>query len=802
MLKSYLKIGWRNLLKDKTFTALNIIGLSMAFGAAILLSMAAFFDLSFDNFHENGGHLFQVYTEQQYVEGPEAGTSQPTPFAHALKDEVPGVERISRVLEDGVLALHGENEIGIDALWVDSDFFEMFTFPVEKGSTDSFSQDLGTVVITPQAASKLFGTEDAVGETFRLLIGGEEKPFTVSAVTETQPQNTSLGFEMAIRFENNPEYLSTKEQWNAQYHEVYVQLQKAVSVAQFERNTQAFITQHYQEVIDRAKRDGAQADADGYFRSIKLLPISDIHFTNFKRGFANVVRTYPYFILGIAFLIIFIASVNFINMNMAKSASRLKEIGMRKALGARTQQLFYQFWSESFLIFTGALVIGIALSVSLLGSFKSIYRTGATLEVLLTPMTLVGGIFLVLVITVLVGGYPAILLSRFGTVQSLQGKLLTNGKNHVRNILMILQFSMAILLISGTLVFIGQIDYMRNKDLGYDKEQVISFPMNGKKDSYAALGLLRQELKGQPTIINVSAADSNLGTGRDGSQSSSAIGFDYKGRIVGTNFLVVDHQYIQTLGIQMVQGRSFESWADSTGVLINETMVKALQEKDPLSAQLDITGEFPSPVLGVVKDYHFQDLDRTIQPLTFFMSHDLALTYAYVKVAPGDMAKSFDLVAEAWSKIEPNAEFLGSYLDENMDRTFRREKETASLIASGSVIAIVLSCIGLFAMSMLVVTQRTKEIGIRKVVGAKVGTIALMLTKDFLKLVLYGFLIATPIAWWFLKQWLDNYANRISIHPGFFMAAGALVLLIAILTVGYKTIKAATQNPVKSLRTE
>jgi len=367
---------------------------------------------------------------------------------------------------------------------------------------------------------------------------------------------------------------------------------------------------------------------------------------------------------------------------------------------------------------------------------------------------------------------------------------------------MIIQFGIAILLITGTLVLREQIDFMRNKDLGFDKEQVISFPLNGKKNSYAALDLLKQELQGNPDILNVSASDNNLGRGRDGSQSYSAIGFEHKGKVVSTNFLVVDHDYIQTLDLKMVSGRSFKSPADSIGVIINETMARQLGEEDPLTAQLDISNEYPSPVLGVVKDYHFQNLDKAIEPITFFMSRDLNLSYAYVKVAPANMAKSLDVISATWKKIEPNAEFLGSFLDENIDRTFRREKSMATMITTGSIIAIVLSCIGLFAMSMLIVSQRTKEIGIRKVIGASVSSITYILTKDFLKLVLYAFVIAAPIAWWFTKEWLQNYAYRINLSWGFFALAGFLAVIIALLTVSGKTIKAAMQNPVKSLRTE
>ena len=801
MFKNYLKIAWRNLIKDKTFTFINVIGLSVAFGVAILLFMAGFFELSYNSFHKNGDRIYEVYSVQQSPKGPQAGTTMPSPFAKSLQNEVPGIEKITRVLDVSTMALYKDKEINLDAVWVDPDFFSMFTFPIINGISNGL-QDISSVVITENASKKIFGNSNSVGKTFNLLISGIEKPFTVSAVVGNNPTNSTLDFEIAIRFENNPEYASTIDEWDSQYHSVYAQLQNDVSVAQFEQNTQEFVNLHYKEAIENLKRDGAVANANGKYRELKLLPLKDVRFTSFRKGYAAISRSTPIIILGIAGLILFIACVNFINMSIAKSAQRLKEIGIRKTLGVKKKQLFFQFWGESLFIFLIAITIGIILSVLLLDNFKSIFRTAVTLDIVTSPLVIIAFIAIILLITLIVGGYPAILLSRIGTIQSLKGKLDTSGKNRVRDVLMIVQFGIAILLITATLILRSQIEYMRNKDLGFNKEQVVSIPLNGKKNSYSALQLLKQELNGNPDILGVSGSDNNLGRGKDGSQSFSMMGFDYKGRTVSTNFLVVDYEYIPTLDVEMVMGRNFNSPADSLGVIINEAMAKELGEEDPLTAQLEINDGVYYPVLGVVKDYHFQELDRAINPLTYYMSKDWDLTYAYVKVASSNMANSFDAIEDAWHKIEPNAEFLGSFLDENIDRTFQREKSMATLITSGSVIAIVLSCIGLFAMSMLIVSQRTKEIGIRKVVGASVFSVTYILTKDFLKLVLVAFIIASPIAWWVMNEWLQNYAFRIDLSVWFFIISGFLALIIALATIGTRTIKAARQNPVKSLRTE
>ncbi|WP_419212792.1 FtsX-like permease family protein [Maribacter sp. X9] len=802
MLKNYLKIAWRNLIKDKTNTSLNIIGLSVAFAVAILLGMAALYQLSFDNFHENGASIYKIVRTQQTPKGPEAGTVQPAPLTPSLRAEVPGVKRITRYLQDGTLAFYNDKEVDMDVVWVDNDFFSMFSFPISNGNENEPLNDLSAVVLTKKAANRLFGSTDVIGKTVNLLVNGVEKPFTVSAITEDIVPQSSLDFEIAARFESHRDYFKNKEEWDSQYHDVYVELEDGVTASGFENSSKSFIDLHYKESIERLRRDGASSDSNGRFIDLRLVPMTDVHFTSLKSGFIEISRSMPYLILGVAFLILFIACVNYINMSIAKSAKRLKEIGMRKTLGAQKSQLFFQFWSESLFVFLVSIGIGILLTLVLMNDFKTLFNTHISAEMLLRPMVIFGLLGMVLIISMLVGGYPALLMSRLGTIQSLKGKLEATGDNKVRDVLMVFQFGIAILLIIGTLVLWGQIEYMRNKDLGYDKEQVVSFPLNGKRNSNDVVELLRDELRGNPDIISVSGADNNLGLGKDGSRSHSKIGFEYKGRAVTTNFLVVDHEYIKTLGLQLVEGRDFESAADSLGVVINEAMAKELGEEDPLTAQLEIEDGLYYPVLGVIKDYNFNDLDRDIEPITFYMSREWGLTYAYAKVAPKHMADSFEALERTWKKLEPNAEFLGSFLDENVDRTFKREKTTAKMISSGSIIAIILSCMGLFAMSMLIVSQRTKEIGIRKVVGASVTSITYILTKDFLKLVFFAFLIASPIAWYIMQKWLQNYAYRIDLSIWFFVSAGAIAIVIALLTIGTRTIKAARANPVKSLRTE
>ncbi|GAA4275101.1 ABC transporter permease [Aquimarina gracilis] len=804
MFKNYIKIAWRNLWKNKGFTTLNIIGLSVAFGVSILLSMAAFFELSYDNFHEKGDSIYQVYAKWQIPEGSDIYTSQSMPFAPTLQDEVPGVAMITRYLDGKTLLINDEKQLTADMSWVDPDFLNLFSFPIEKGN-DSPLNDKNAIIMTNSMANRTFGTTDIIGKTVHLLLNGQKEPFTIAAVLKDIPDNSSMEFEILGNFKSSPRYEILKNEWDHSNHLVYMQLQDGISVAQFEKSTHGFSNLHFKNDIENTKRDGAVPNENGEYVQLKLHPFKDLYFTSYKPGTLVVSRALPYIVLGIAFLLLFIACVNFINMSIAKSTTRLQEIGMRKTLGGTKKHVFLQFWCESILIFIATLGLGTLLSVLLLDEFKILFNTGATFSNTLSLISIIVLALVFLMITAIAGGYPALLLSKLGTLQALKGKIQVNGRDKVRDILMITQFAIVILLVSGSFVLWGQLQYMRTKDLGFNKEYVISVPLNGKKKGYKVVNLLREELKNQTDIISITASDNNLGRGKDGSQYTSTIGFDYKNRQVGTHILFVDHDYIETLDIKLLSGRSFDRnfASDSLSVVINEAMVKELQETDPIGKQLAVVGDsITHTIVGVVKDFNFKKLDRAIAPMSLFMNSQKDVRYVYFKIANADISGTYDKIEKAWSNLEPNAEFLGSFLDENIDRTFRREKTMITIITSGSVIAIILSCIGLLAISLLVVNKRTKEIGVRKVVGASVVSLILLLAKDFVKLVVIAFVFIVPIAWWYSDRWLQEYSYRMELNLWFFLAAGLLALGIALVTISFGTIKAALQNPVKSLRTE
>jgi putative ABC transport system permease protein len=804
-MNTYFKLAWRNLWKQKAFTALNIFGLTIAFATAILLGLAALFDLSFDTFHVNKKDLYQVYKSVQKAEGTVIGTANSIPFTPALKAELAGIKHITRYANNAFNIRYNEKELRLGANFVDADFLQMFTFPILKGNTAPLNSE-NQVVLTERAVKKVFGKEDPIGKVLQLKMSDEWRPFTVAAVVADMPEASTLKFDILMRFENLERYKKDMERWDSENHDVYIQLENNIAPDKFERSTAAFTALHYKQSIDDAIRDGAKPDANGQYKQIKLLPFTDLNFTQFDKSEAKVSRTYQYMILTLSFLILFIACVNFINMSIGLSANRLREIGMRKTLGAENGQLFFQFWGESVMVFGVSAVVGLGLAFLALPEFKRLFKSQTSFDLLQNPLILTGFIGIFFLITFLAGGYPAALLSKIGTLQSLKGKLENSSNNRLRNGLIVVQFSIAILLISSTLVIWSQLQFMRTQPTGFNKEQVIAFPLGGAVNERLAMQRLRNALQDKPSIVSISASNNILGRGKDGSGYMSKTGFEYKGREVVTNMLSVDHDYVETLDLQMVAGRSFNRQfkGDSMSVVINESMLKLLNEKgDPLSISVDLEGDStPFRVIGVVKDYHFEDLRKKIEPLSYIMQDGWRLHVAYVKVAPQNLAQSFDLVKNAWHTIDPTTDFQGSFLNENIDRQYRREKTLTTLITYGSVVAITLSCLGLFAVALLVVSKRRKEIGVRKVVGASVSSLTFLLSKDFLKLVGIALLVATPIAYWLMDKWLQDYAYRITLSWWFFALAGLIAVAIAFLTVSFQTVKAALMNPVKSLRTE
>ncbi len=805
MFRNYLKIALRTLWKNRTHTAINVIGLSVAFGTCVLLFLTATFELSYDRFHTDRDRIFRLNFLAANRDGtPDRSSTMPFPIMPALKAEFPEIEGVSRLFQNGMSVQHNGQTFGKDIRLVDADFLHMFTFPMREGKAKTALNGLNDIVISENMAKAVFGNEDPVGKPLQLRLNDTWQAFAITGVIADFPDNSTLTYDALIRSENAGDYQESKTQWDHGSHDVYVKLKPGTDPQTLQRRTQAFMNKYFAKDISEQQQQGYPKNALGYQKSLLLQPLTDVHFDTETVGGQGISRSYVYTLLLVGFFILAIAGINFINLTIAQSLSRSREVGVRKSLGAQRGQLFGQIWGETGLLCGVALLIGLGLAYLTLPAFNKLFRSHLTLGDFLQPgPLLVTGIGF-LVITLVAGGYPSWFITRFNAVDVLRGTVKLSRPGLLRNSLIISQFAIACLLIICTLIVRQQITYLQQRPMGMDKEQVISVPVGSELNGSDALKTMRDRLANQPNIVAVSGTGVNIGAGLDGSSSRSMSGFLYGKRDVTTDWLRVDTDYLKTMGIKLLQGRDFSSEFgsdSSSSVLITQSMAKALGEKNPV-------GKFIKPddksfqIVGVVSDFNLYSLHQEAKPITLQMQPDKSINYILVRANPQNLTGAMATIKAAWKEIAPKQEFRGSFLDENTDRWYRKEQRLATIFSSAAGIAILLSCLGLFAIALLSIQQRTKEIGVRKVLGASVASIVTLLSKDFLKLVLIAIVIATPLAWWAMTNWLADFAYRIDIAWWVFALAGLLAVGIALITVSFQSIRAALMNPVKSLRSD
>jgi putative ABC transport system permease protein len=806
MLKNNFKIAWRNLLKGKTFNLINIAGLSVAVACCVLLFLTVTYEFSYDKFHKNLPDIYQIYLTQNRAKGIEKSTPMPEPLTPALKAEYPDVQYISRFGNGHAEISYKSKKIMEAIRFVDEDFLQIFTFPLEKGSVKTALHDLHSIVLTEYVAKAIFGTENPIGKTLELNLYNHAQSFVVSGVTKDFSDNSSLNFDVLMRFENYNNYQKNLDKWDVGNHNTYVKLNAGTDPAAFDKRLIPFAKNHFKEDIDNIKRDGAKPDANGNIFTVNISPFAKNHFNNDLGGLEGspISRVYIIALLVIGLFILLIACINFINLNIARAFNRAREVGVRKTLGAGKWQLLLQFWTETVLVCLIAFGFGLLLSSFILPQFARNFKSHIHLSMLLQPAMLLASFTTFLLITVVAGFYPAWLMLRYKTVLVLKGTVNTTKPGRVRNILLVTQFALSTLLIICTLVTWQQMQYMQNRPLGYNRSEVISIPL-GNLAGTNALDILRQKLQSSPEIESVTGSRGNLGLGNDGSTMTSVTGFNYKGHEIRSHILQVDYDYLKTLGIRLIDGRDFSKdfATDSNAVIINEKMAAQIGSKNPVGTYLPYQDKKPPMlVIGVVKDYNFRSLHEEVEPLSIAINERNRLEYAFVRIKPVSLNASFNHLKSQWHQIFPNTEFNGSWLNENTERQYRSEKRLSNIFISSAIVAILISCIGLLAMAMMTMVQRTKEVGIRKVLGSSIAGIVVLLSMDFIKLVLLASVLAFPVAYWVMHNWLQSFAYRIEISWWIFALATLIALTIALATVSFQAVKAALANPVKSLRSE
>ncbi|RFS24055.1 ABC transporter permease [Chitinophaga silvatica] len=794
MLISYLKIAWRNLVKQKVFALVNLLGMSAALCAVLLLSLTAYREWSFDQFHENKNSVYQIVNEK-YLNGGDKPTitkSVAEPLAAAVKSEIPGIRHTTFIIAFDLPIRYGNNSYYLNTKLANTDFWEMFSFPMIKGSPKPKNGALNEVVITQKAATKLFGSSDAIGKAIEINIRGRWVPYTVGAIAENVPANSSIRFELVAPLESDPDYADIKGKWDVSTNPLFVQLEPGITRETFEKQLNILREKHY------TKQDEF-GSAKFRFKSVAL---KDFKLSEESYFFAGVNKYYPWLMLILSVLIISIACINFVNLSVAKSLGRSAEIGLRKSLGAINSQLFIQFWMESFLLCAIALIIGVMLAIGILPYYNRQFSQQLNWGMLQNIRLVAGIVIVFFLITLLAGGFPAWKIARQHIITVLKGKMTLNKGNHTRNSLIIVQFVVAVLLFSSTAIIWQQLNYIRKKDLGYNINTVISIPLDNATP--AIIDKMKQELAQLSEVKDVSAGMNNFGIGTDGSSGNWIVGFSFQDRQVSTKFQKVDYNYARTMGMNFIAGRDFSRafGTDSSAVLINEAMARQLGVKEPIGTSFEFSDMGQVHVVGVVKDYNFESLRQKIDPLTMAIAKPQDLSYMFASVTTANLSATLDKITKEWKEVNPLSENPPSYLNDNIRRLYEEEGRFSNMLMSGALLAIIITCMGLFAVTVLTIAQRKKEISIRKVLGASVQSVVMLLTKDFLMLVLIAIVIATPFSWYFMHQWLQQFEFHITIRWWIFMVVGFVAVAFAILTVCLQSIHAAMANPVKSLNRE
>jgi len=804
MIRNYFKVALRYLLRHKGYSAINILGLAVGITCCLLIMTFVRTEFSYDKFHANAKNIYRVWLREKTAGKEFINTVTPIPTAPALQAAFPEVAAACRVYNIKTLAKASSNSFNENVSLVDPSFFSIFSFDLSGTDRTKPFPLANSIILTPAMAKKYFGTAAAIGKSIELQLGDEKILFMVTGIANASPEASSIKYDCLISYDN-AKYLFRPRMfhnWFNVFNETYVLLHNDVNTASLEKKIPALLKQQLGEDYGKEEYD------------LHLQAITNIHLnTTLPAGnFPVSDPKYSYILATIGVLILLVACINFITLSVGRSATRAMEVGVRKTLGAERVQLMRQFWGESFLMTLIAFAIGLFLSVILLTPFGRLTEHHLTLHI--DGLFVLFCLLLVVVITLIAGIYPAVILSGFNPVEVLKGKLKMSSISAglLRKGLIVGQFTASIIMIISTIIISRQMQYLQHKNLGYNKEQVIIVPTNKKRaDGYALAKLYKEELMRYTEVA--SAASSVFSFAEI---PWATLGFsDEKKAYYSFQYNEIDQSFMQAMQIQMQQGRWFDAanTSDSNNsIVVNEALVREYGITNPVGKRV---GKYTQQIIGVVKDFNFESLHTAIKPLVlslkadtiFRQSEDVSFQNSpqpriSVRMKAGNMGANIKILEQAWKKIMPNQDFEYQFLDESLAAVYKQEQRSSTIIKLAAALSVFIACMGLFGLATLTVTRRTKEIGIRKVMGANGIQIVQLLSKEFVALVAVAALISFPIAWWAMRNWLDDFSYRVDIAWWVFLVAGAAAILIALATVAFQAIKAALANPVKSLRSE
>ncbi len=825
MFKNYFKVALRNMQRNKVNSFINIVGLAIGMACVILIVMYVQDEITYDKFFKDADHIFQVNmtVTDKGVTNTTGGNTAPR-VTPTMLSMYPEIESYARIYRPGDVMVRyeenakAENYFTEHRVWaVDSNFLEVFNYPFLQGDATSCLQKPNAVVITEATAKKYFGNEKAVGKI--LLFDTDKKPFIVTGVLKNLPAQSTFQFDMLAPISAYAEV--KKRSWNWAWLQVnsYVKLKPNVgvdkaSIAKLDAKFSVMVKEHvfnkdYGQSFEDFTKKGGKLE-------FSLMPFTDVHLHATPMQTPARLTTlsdikYVYIFSIIAFFIIMLACVNFMNLSTAQSATRAKEVGIRKVLGSEKKQLIKQFLSEAMLYSIISTILALLLVFISIRSFNAVSGKALEFSSIFNSSTAFFVLGLCLITGLLAGLYPAFYLSSFNPITVLKGmKIFKNNFSNlfIRNGLVVFQFTVSIALIICTIIVFQQLKYTQNKDMGLNKESVVEIANTKRLGNNEEA--FREELTKQVGVINASSSTSiptkdNFGDGYNPEQTETD-----KPLIndIGLSSFMVDENFISTLKIQMLQGRNFSrAFNDSASVILNETAAKQIGWKQPVGKYLDYPGNDQKfKVIGVVKDFNISSLHDVVEPFALFnnssKTYYVNSSFISVRLQPGNINTYLNNIENTWKNFAPNTPFDYSFLDDEFDALYRSEQRMSKVFGIFTFLSIFVACLGLFGLSIYTAERRKKEIGIRKVLGASVSQVTRMLSKEFLKLVFIASLIAFPVAWWAMQKWLQSFAYRINISLWVFAVAGLLTILIALITVSFQAIKAAVANPVKSLRAE
>lgn len=794
MIKNYFKIALRHLLKSKLYAAVNIIGLAIGITSCLLIGIYIADELSYDRFHKNADRIARVTWEYYFGEGEVNKVSTTgTKVGPQFQRTFPEIDAYVRLLKyPRVLTYKSQAFDEKNFLYADSSFFSVFSFPLKKGDAATALDAPQKIVLTESSAKKYFGNEDPMGKVVNV---GGTKDFIVTGIANDPPENSQIRFDFVGSFKSLG--ASKEEKWSEANYTTYLLLKDKHQLNTLQKKIDNYMKGAYRE---EAKLSGSQ------YSAYHLEPLTSVHLYSKLDGFEPNNSILYIYILGIvAILILLIACVNYANLSTAQSAGRTGEIGIRKVMGAEKKQVFSQFISESFLLTLFAVVIAVVLAALLLPYFNNLSGKNLQENILFKPGVIIGLIILGIIVSVASSIYPALILANTKVIEVLKSGFSFTGSAGLRKLLIVLQFIISIFLIISTIVILQQLRYIQNKDLGYNKEHVLVLPVD------------KQILERYDDIKNALAADKGVVSISGGYEAPTHIGWgdgvNKDDKHITVNAFPVDEDIVKTLGLYIIAGsdydltdvKQFDTSDNGKNLrytfILNESAVKALgwTPEEAIGKTIDKGRE--GTIKAVVKDFHFRSLHEPINPLVIFLDKR-QLGSMFVKLSGSDIAGSLQALEKTWKDRITHRPFQYHFLDEDYNALYKTETRTAGVFTTFSTLAILLACLGLFALTAFAMVRRTKEIGIRKVLGATIPDILSLVSKDFLKLVFIAIIISVPMAWYAINVWLQSFTYKIHLQWWVFVVGGIGTLLIAFVTISLQAIKTALTNPTKNLRTE